>query len=82
MIKPKTFNCRIIISRIGISPIGTSGLGKVIVNGLSLVPLPPAKIIALFDISDQVNNNFIYYIYHVYIFLGFLWIFKPINSFP
>ena len=34
-------------SRIGRSPIGTSGFGKIVVYGRSRVPSPPAKITAL-----------------------------------
>src|SRR6185312_3461173 len=41
---PWPFNWRIRISRIGISPMGTSGFGMVKVNGRSRLPFPPARI--------------------------------------
>src|SRR5260370_33780860 len=37
---------RMEISMIGVSPIGTRGLGKVTVKGRSRVPLPPARMTA------------------------------------
>src|ERR1051326_3082479 len=37
---------RMEISMIGVSPIGTSGLGRVTVKGRSRVPLPPARMTA------------------------------------
>src|SRR5260370_73213 len=53
--KPWPFNWRIRISRIGMSPMGTSGLGMVKVKGLSRLPLPPARIIARMASSDPVE---------------------------
>jgi hypothetical protein len=40
------------ISNIGVSSNGTNGFGKETVYGLSLVPLPPARIIALLPIFN------------------------------
>src|SRR6266550_2568460 len=44
--KPAAASWRRTMSRIGRSPIGTSGFGKTVVYGASLVPLPPARTIA------------------------------------
>src|SRR4051812_18639226 len=43
---PRCLSCRIRISKIGRSPIGTSGLGTVTVKGRNRLPLPPARITA------------------------------------
>src|SRR5438132_14361736 len=48
-LNPCEHNWRTMISSIGLSPTGTSGLGNATVYGLSRVPRPPAKITARFS---------------------------------
>src|SRR3569623_707053 len=46
-------NCRMMTSRIGMSPFGIRGFGNTTVLGRSRVPLPPARITASLDIVDS-----------------------------